>query len=117
MSRSQSTPISSQMIGMENIIAKLEQQRNELAAQVEGLRAALHKLACLGNGDTYGNSTGNRIAQDALALPNTTADILRKRDARTLRDAADDLGDVYRVGASSAAVWLMHRATELENGK
>ena len=30
------------------------------------LRDALEKLARLGNGDRYGNSVGNEIAQDAL---------------------------------------------------
>lgn len=40
--------------------------------QFEGMRAALEKLACLGNGDKYGNSDGNIIAQDALKLLNPT---------------------------------------------
>lgn len=30
------------------------------------LRGVMEKLACLGNGDSYGNSVGNCIAQDAL---------------------------------------------------
>ena len=37
---------------------------------VAAMRLALehfHKLACLGNGDQYGNSTGNVIAQAAIA--------------------------------------------------
>ena len=42
-------------------IEKLEQQLAEL-------REALEKLARLGNGDRYGNSEGNVIAQNALAL-------------------------------------------------
>lgn len=33
----------------------------------DGLVEALQKLACLGNGDQYGNSDGNCIAQAALA--------------------------------------------------
>lgn len=33
----------------------------------DGLVEALQKLACLGNGDRYGNSDGNCIAQAALA--------------------------------------------------
>lgn len=36
-------------------------------ARAERYRAALLKLACLGNGDCYGNSHGNVIAQEALA--------------------------------------------------
>ena len=35
--------------------------------QEDGLVEALEKLARLGNGSEYGNSDGNRIAQDALA--------------------------------------------------
>ncbi len=44
-----------------------------LVREVEGLRSRLQQLACLGNGDRWGNSDGNRIAQSALggkeALP------------------------------------------------
>ena len=36
-------------------------------ARAERYRRALLKLACLGNGDCYGNSHGNVIAQEALA--------------------------------------------------
>ena len=39
----------------------------ELRAEVERLRKVLHRLACLGNGDQYGNSFGNDIAREALA--------------------------------------------------
>lgn len=35
-------------------------------AEIERLRAVLEELACLGNGDRYGNSDGNMIAQKAL---------------------------------------------------
>ena len=38
-----------------------------LHAVNQALVAALQKLACLGNGDQYGNSDGNCIAQAALA--------------------------------------------------
>ena len=38
----------------------------DLQAEVESLREALQKLACLGNGDVWGNSVGNVIAQAAL---------------------------------------------------
>ena len=36
------------------------------AAEIEHMKKALEKLACLGNGNTYGNSIGNLIAQKAL---------------------------------------------------
>lgn len=39
---------------------------DKLEAQVKLYREALEKLARLGNGDRYGNSTGNTIAQKAL---------------------------------------------------
>lgn len=44
--------------------------RNQLAAvtaQRDELLATMRKLACLGNGDQYGNSEGNTIAQEAIA--------------------------------------------------
>lgn len=46
-----------------NEIADLIQS---LQADNERMRTALEKLAKLGNGDRYGNSDGNVIAQDAL---------------------------------------------------
>ena len=49
----------------------LESNCQAVAAQNEALRSALHKLACLGNGDSFGNSVGNCIAQDALNLRST----------------------------------------------
>ena len=39
-----------------------------LAEEVERLRDALDKLARLGNEPRYGNSIGNRIAQEALGI-------------------------------------------------
>ena len=36
-------------------------------AEIERLRKALHRLACLGNGDRPGSSDGNQIALEALA--------------------------------------------------
>ena len=38
-----------------------------VTAQRDALLKALNKLACLGNGDMYGTSEGNRIAQKAIA--------------------------------------------------
>ena len=49
------------------VVKRLEQQLTEL-------REALEKLARLGNGDRYGNSEGNVIAQNALALQETHHD-------------------------------------------
>ena len=50
---------------------EIQLQQQLAAAQAENLRLrmVLERLACLGNGDEYGNSIGNRIAQDALATP------------------------------------------------
>lgn len=58
--------------GMVNEIIKrgelsLSATPTEARERVRGLVEALEKLARLGNGDRYGNSIGNEIAQDALA--------------------------------------------------
>lgn len=55
----------------EKTISNLQQQTAEQAAVIEKLKDALEKLACLGNGDTHGNSTGNCIAIDALTTQPT----------------------------------------------
>ena len=39
---------------------------SEVVQERDAMKAALEKLACLGNGDSYGNSIGNCIAQEAL---------------------------------------------------
>ncbi|MEG7691851.1 hypothetical protein, partial [Listeria monocytogenes] len=48
----------------------------------------LEKIACIGNGDSHGNSIGNCMAIEALAL-SPSAEILeardRKRDTKLLR--------------------------------
>ena len=46
----------------ETLVAEKEALEKKLAAQ----QAALHKLATLGNGESYGNSIGNCIAIDAM---------------------------------------------------
>ena len=52
--------------------------------QAEAIRlkdAALEKIACIGNGDTHGNSIGNCLAIDALAIQ-PSPEILQARDER-----------------------------------
>jgi hypothetical protein len=77
-------------------MADKEYHRN-MATQAENtkLRAALEKLARLGNGNQYGNSDGNVIAQKALKAGHATglhhpvliaADI--SNDPEALQDAA-----------------------------
>lgn len=89
---------------------KLRQERDEMAAQVKVMREALkfyadgdHFIIADENAwDTVSGEPQNlledeantatvedgSIAKHALALPNTTAAILRQRDAMTLREAA-----------------------------
>lgn len=45
---------------------ELEQDHKRLSEVNEGLLKTMRQLACLGNGDQYGNSNGNIIAQVAL---------------------------------------------------
>lgn len=55
----------------------------DLLAELIHSRDALEQLAKLGNGDNYGNSTGNTIAQEALGV---------KEDvARTLHILAENI--------------------------
>ena len=52
--------------------------------QAEAIRlkdAALEKIACIGNGDSHGNSIGNCLAIDALAIQ-PSPEILQARDER-----------------------------------
>ena len=58
----------------ENDVEALQARIAELEQQLAELREALEKLARLGNGDRYGNSEGNVIAQNALALQETPHD-------------------------------------------
>lgn len=46
---------------------ELDEELSQLRNKVAKMREALEKLARLGNGDSYGNSDGNCIAQAALA--------------------------------------------------
>ena len=54
---------------------QLKAMQHQLAAQelvIQQLRDALEKIACVGNGNTHGNSVGNRLAIEALAIPTST---------------------------------------------
>lgn len=48
------------------LVADLQQENAALREVNEGLLLTMRQLACLGNGDQYGNSDGNIIAQVAL---------------------------------------------------
>ena len=48
-------------------LAALRQQLSAAQASEDELLEALETLACLGNGDRYGSSQGNAIAQQAIA--------------------------------------------------
>ena len=57
---------------------KMQEQLAALAEQNEEMRKVLLRLACLGNGDQYGNSIGNCIAQEALSLPDLATPVLNR---------------------------------------
>lgn len=69
---------------LRRVAAESAADRDALAAQVERLREALTRLAVLGNEPLPGNSTGNRIAQAALAdtFGDDPAASLAERDAQ-----------------------------------
>ena len=57
---------------------RMKGQLAALAEQNEKLRAVLDKLARLGNEPYLGNSIGNRIAAEALSLPNLASPALNR---------------------------------------
>lgn len=58
-----------------DLLAKLNEHREpDYKAQNEIYLTALKELACLGNGDKYGNSDGNCIAQRAIAKASASTD-------------------------------------------
>ena len=73
------------------------EQLAALAEQNAKMRKVLLRLACLGNGDQYGNSIGNCIAQEALSLPNLATPVLNRIRAEGMRMAAEivENTDVY----------------------
>ena len=64
----------------------LREQLAALAEQNEKLRKVLLRLACLGNGDQYGNSIGNYIAQEALSLPDLASPVLNRIRAEAMEE-------------------------------
>lgn len=72
---------------------KHEKELAALAEQNEKLRKVLLRLACLGNGDQYGNSIGNCIAQEALSLPDLASPVLNRIRAEALNKAAKWFND------------------------
>ena len=91
--------------------ANVEQQLAALAEQNEKMRKVLLRLACLGNGDQYGNSIGNCIAQEALSLPNLATPVLNRIRAEGMRMAAEILIDPMD---RAAAQKICAQADELE---
>ena len=67
----------------------LREQLAALAEQNAKMRKVLLRLACLGNGDQYGNSIGNCIAQEALSLPDLASPVLNRIRAEGMRMAGD----------------------------
>ena len=67
---------------LNNAERTIETLEETIAQQAEAIRlkdAALEKIACIGNGDSHGNSIGNCLAIDALAIQPST-EILQARD-------------------------------------
>ena len=100
---------------------------DEMAAQVEALRSALELAVCT----CFDQYSLERVLSDpshfvvlALALPNNAAVILRQRDARVLREAADVCAGMFEgqdgavhVASMRCADALRDRADELESKK
>ena len=71
-------------------MADCKQYEETIAQQAEAIRlkdAALEKIACIGNGDSHGNSIGNCLAIDALAIQ-PSPEILKARDKRVAEACA-----------------------------
>lgn len=93
-------------------LATLTKQLSALAEQNEKMRKVLLRLACLGNGDQYGNSIGNYIAQEALSLPNLATPVLNRIRAEGMRMAADICSEKHSLSGAEEAIRA--RAAELE---
>jgi len=92
---------------------KHEKELAALAEQNAKMRKVLLRLACLGNGDQYGNSIGNCIAQEALSLslPDLASPVLNRIRAEGMRMAAEILIDPMD---RAAAQKICAQADELE---
>lgn len=87
------------MVEKGNACIAWEQERNKLAASQaysQQLREALEKLARLGNEPLLGNSIGNRIAQEALALPQDDT-ALRQWGAKLLKEIERGADSAYKI--------------------
>ena len=100
---------------------KHEKELAALAEQNAKMRKVLLRLACLGNGDQYGNSIGNCIAQEALSLPNLATPVLNRILAEGMRMAGDfvesPIGrklESLNDGPRQLAEGIRARADELE---
>ena len=85
-------------------LATLTKQLAALAEQNEKMREALQKLACLGNGEQYGNSIGNCIAQEAISLPDLTSPVLnriRAEENEAIIAAANALENIASTSSST----------------
>ena len=91
---------------------KMQEQLAALAEQNEKMRKVLLRLACLGNGDQYGNSIGNCIAQEALSLPNLASPVLNRIRAEAMEEAAKIANE--HEGVAWAVSAIRNRKAELE---
>ena len=96
---------------------KMQEQLAALAEQNEKMRKVLLRLACLGNGDQYGNSIGNCIAQEALSLPDLATPVLNKIKAEAYREAAMHCSKHGSRTADEVSEDLFANADELEQSK
>ena len=92
-------------------IAELESLRKENAAllvAMVGKDATLEKIDCVGNGNSHGNSIGNCMAIEALAIlpsPELLEARDRKRDAKLLRLFAKDFSSNIQEHANMSAIF------------
>ena len=111
--------------GLPKAVKRVTEKLAALAEQNEKMRKVLLRLACLGNGDQYGNSIGNCIAQEALSLPDLASPVLNRIRAEGVRKASTFISLVRNDWASAgdnlsvqAAEYLISaldaRAAELE---
>lgn len=86
--------------------------RKELACTlvaIEAKDATLEKIACVGNGDSHGNSVGNCMAIEALAIHPSTERLEardRKRDAKLIHQIN---GSIYSLDTNNRLFDLAKR--------